>query len=573
LASVVNGLTKSCGCLKPIGHKYQKPILISKDVWLKEFPQLLDINLPDCWSRSTSKVFSVRCKCGNIYQRAFAKLKQNSTCKKCKVVELSSLFNRRYGKLVCCDKRNINIHIGSEQLVRFVCDCGNIKDIKLGAVTRGSTTSCNECNIKPTEWWLNQKFGHLTVTYVPDKTSVYSERHIECLCSCGNTCKKRASELVHNHVLTCGKCYELGLKWWSKKISLSYFAVNSDIKYPLSVLKLYFSGSYLEPLESAKSLNKYIKFNCKLCNSEFVTNLSWVCHSKIVSCGCVHGSISRANIEIASLLQQYGLKVLYGKDEHKIDQYSIDIFVPSLKLVIEHHGLRYHSDSLGCSKKQQLDKWKKCLSAGYRFLAIYEDEWKKKRPIIEDLILNAAKLNKPTYKLRPQKCTVIEISSKLAADFCNDYHYIGGIKSISLAIGVFYDTTLIACMVLKRPSRQNSGDYEIARMIKRPDYHINGIWSYLLSWLRKNTTIKGNLITFSDNRLFDGRTYHNMGFTYCGDVAPDYYWTTNHKRHHKSTLRKTDSERLTGKTEIRLRTEQGYHKIWDYGKKKWQIMI
>ena len=60
-----------------------------------------------------------------------------------------------------------------------------------------------------------------------------------------------------------------------------------------------------------------------------------------------------------------------------------------------------------------------------------------------------------------------------------------------------------------------------------------------------------------------------MGFKFDGNVTPDYYWIKKQKRFHKSGLRKTKEERLTGLTETQLRGAQGYKKIWDLGKKRW----
>jgi hypothetical protein len=56
-------------------------------------------------------------------------------------------------------------------------------------------------------------------------------------------------------------------------------------------------------------------------------------------------------------------------------------------------------------------------------------------------------------------------------------------------------------------------------------------------------------------------------------VDPDYYWCKGQRRFHKSGLRKTEEEKLSGKIEAELREAQGYRKIWDLGKKRWIFQI
>jgi predicted acetyltransferase len=105
-------------------------------------------------------------------------------------------------------------------------------------------------------------------------------------------------------------------------------------------------------------------------------------------------------------------------------------------------------------------------------------------------------------------------------------------------------------------------------MASDPTYKIHGIWSKLFKkFVTENHPT--SVVSFSDNRLFQGSVYEKMGFKFDGVVTPDYYWVKADRRHHKSALRKTNAEKLTGLTETQLRTAQGYEKVWDLGKKRW----
>ncbi|HED37608.1 MAG TPA: hypothetical protein ENI76_05110 [Ignavibacteria bacterium] len=103
-------------------------------------------------------------------------------------------------------------------------------------------------------------------------------------------------------------------------------------------------------------------------------------------------------------------------------------------------------------------------------------------------------------------------------------------------------------------------------------HRVHGIWSKLLKMFIKEYS-PSSIVSFSDNRLFSGKVYEKLSFKYDGIIPPDYYWAKGMIRRHKSGLRKTDSEKLTGKTEIELRTAQGYERIWDLGKKRWTFQM
>ena len=132
---------------------------------------------------------------------------------------------------------------------------------------------------------------------------------------------------------------------------------------------------------------------------------------------------------------------------------------------------------------------------------------------------------------------------------------------------MYYEDKLIACMSFKKPTRQSKHDFELVRMASDPKYRVHGIWSKLLKQFIQEISPK-SIVSFSDNRLFSGEVYEKMGFKLNKSIRPDYYWCKSQRRFHKSGLRKTKEEKLTGLTETQLRTAQGYKKIWDLGKKR-----
>jgi len=189
-------------------------------------------------------------------------------------------------------------------------------------------------------------------------------------------------------------------------------------------------------------------------------------------------------------------------------------------------------------------------------LKLFGDEISRKRDIIKGIGA------KPTRSVRPQKCEIKLIDNQEAKLFYDMYHYMGGVPA-SYNIGVFAYGNLSACLSIRKPSGINcKDDWEISRMARNPAIKIHGIWSYLMKWIKSNKLINGSLITFSDNRLFDGKVYEHMRMQKIKDVPPTYCWMRNGIRYHR---RRDQSE-----SEL---ISNGYKKVHDIGKKKWQIVI
>jgi len=285
-----------------------------------------------------------------------------------------------------------------------------------------------------------------------------------------------------------------------------------------------------------------------LCGSIFQTQLAWVCNSKIISCGCIGFRVSRGVIELSGWLRSLGCTV---ELEFKIGKHSYDMLVDN-KLLIEYHGLRYHS-KFRDSKKSDRVKYTTAIDHGYRYIMIYEDELNNTS--IRETIKNAVGYNH-SISVRPNKCVLKVVPSTECAAFYKVYHYLGMVDGY-LHLGAYYNDKLMACITLSRSVKQITNcEWEITRMVSVPDVRIHGIWSYLLKRLN-NYNIHGRVVSFSDNRLYSGITYSKMGMEYDGPIPQDYYWVKKNKRYRKLDLCASD----------------GYCQIFDVGKKQWIITL
>lgn len=504
----------------------------------------------------------------------------SKSCGKCSFVNLKDLLDIKYGLLQIAPSNNLTKLYSKNKKILFLCDCGQSKLIVLKSVLNGLTKSCgcllknkslkftnyaleykgppkalsknSPLNIKKDEkWWTDQSFGRLKVCPGQGSFGKSSDIKLKCFCSCGNYHKIRASHLTSYKTKSCGKCSIRAHEWWDRTKLSKY---PSDLDQFKSILK----GSYLEPLEFSK---KHPKIRCLLCDNTFKPNFYDIFLKQIKSCGCLNNHISSPNYEIQKFLQSLNLTCHL---EQPIGNYKVDLYLPTLNLAIDYHGLYYHSEMHNAFEKDY--KKYKFITRKTRYLIIYGDEWRFKRSIVQNMLKEICQKSK-SISIRPKVCQIKRISFTEASTFYKKYHYIGP-KSAKIHLGVFFKEKLIAAMSISTPTRKSNYDYEIVRMARNPEYRIHGLWSYLLRKV-KNYNIEGNLVTFSENRLSDGNVYQKMGFTLDGEVKPNYYYTDHHRRWHKSAFRKKGEEKKSHMTEEELRKNQNLWKIWDYGKKRW----
>lgn len=314
----------------------------------------------------------------------------------------------------------------------------------------------------------------------------------------------------------------------------------------------------MEPIERA---GRPFRAKCRLCGGEYFPRWSGIRLGKSLTCGCSVSQVSGGQSEIFEFVKSIDAS---AELEHKIGNLTYDVWAPSKNLAIEFNGLKWHSRK--DSKRRDVEKWKNAAAFGASYLMIFEDEWVLGRQKVESLLRNRLGASRPK-SLRPKECEIRKIDREQADEFHERHHYIGRC-SAPVSYGALFEGELIACCSFKRPTRQSLHQWELARMSARPDFRVHGVWSKIMRAFAADCSPK-SVVSFSDNRLFDGRVYEKIGFRLDGELRSDYYWAKGSRRRHKSSLRKTGEEKKTGKTEAELREAQGYAKIWDLGKKRW----
>lgn len=541
IKNLLSGSSTSCGrCNDIYIDKHQK------------FGKLTIVN-PQVISPGSHKKIGWKCDCGKtaFLEICFVLNGNQISCGKCNLITAEEFSKMKFGKLKA--KLPENIYKYSHKIIPWLCDCGGEILAIIEHVFMGNITTCKYCNLISSDVMKQKKFGRLKIETARDILPGSGEK-IGWLCDCGRRTDAIISDVISGKTKSCFNC---------KMIIHDWFILN---KYKLKSLKCpvtidEFPTGGIIPLETIENASKKFKAICPICKSEYHPNLSHIRGGTSLTCGCSTNQISFAQKEITKFIESHGIKVI---NEYRVNNFKYDIFIPSHNLLIEYQGLKWHS--LPDSKRKDFNKHKNIIDSNYQFMIIFEDEWIHSKKKVESILLNKLGLLNSS-RIRISKCEVLPIPSQEANLFYEQFHYTGKCN-LSISYGVFHENKIIAAISFSRPIHQSKHHWELIRMVSDPAYRVYGVWNKLLKkFIREQSPI--SIISFSDNRLFSGKVYENMGFEFDSEIPPDYYWVKGQRRFHKSALRKIGEEKLTEPIESKLREAQGYKKIWDLGKKRW----
>jgi hypothetical protein len=257
---------------------------------------------------------------------------------------------------------------------------------------------------------------------------------------------------------------------------------------------------------------------------------------------------------------------------------ELDFYFPDHNLAIEVNGLYYHSEiSGGKDKSYHYAKWKECDDVGITLLSIQEDEFSENPQFWLNKILYMTGNMKPT-KIHARKCEIRELDN--VTDFLNEHHLQGSCAS-TYKFGLFYNGEMVSVMTFSNTRNNDIGVVELSRFCNHSGYLVSGGASKLLSYFVKNY---GNdykaIVSFSDNNYSNGNVYKSLGFSLIENLKSDYQYIIKRKRYHKSGFRKSSIFKkfdipndMKNKSEWELMQYLGYDRIWDTGKKKWELKI
>lgn len=297
----------------------------------------------------------------------------------------------------------------------------------------------------------------------------------------------------------------------------------------------------------------------------------------LAGCGCPRCAHmeSKAQTELEFFIrQQLGEDVeIISNDRKILNGKEIDIFIPSLKIGIEYHGMLWHSEYTNKNKDYHIKKYNLCKEKNINIIQILEYEYLTNKELVLDKLSHIIGTNYYKSKIYGRKCTVIEINKKVAEDFLNKNH-IQGFVAASTYLGCFtQDNQLIG--VMSFIDRGNNVS-ELTRFASHIDYLSVGVGGKLFSYYLKQYPQIKEIKSFADRRWALSETnnvYTKLGFVLEGVTKSDYRYTRTpldyiHKFNFRKDrlMKKYPNKGLTmNMTEHEMSIKLGYYRIWDCG--------
>lgn len=330
--------------------------------------------------------------------------------------------------------------------------------------------------------------------------------------------------------------------------------------------------------------NSYLNLE-EIYQKEHVENehtISYICQKYGLSYNYTKSKLNELNLPIirrfytsnGEIVLQKFIESFYSGNIIKNDRrvldggYEIDIYLPEVKLGIEYHGSFWHSN---VDENKHLAKYKSALKSGISLMQIFDWELEEKESIVYSMI--KSKIGIFDRVLNGENCKVKEISPSDYKSFCEDNH-IQGYAPAKIKLGLFHDDELVSIMSFSTPRSKSNHTYEMIRYANKINTKIRGSASKLFKYFTRNFDFK-SLVTFSDNRLFDGKIYETIGFSYVETSSPNYWYTTGDN---KISAQKHKLRNLLGEENFDMKSSEkenmlsnGYRIVYDAGNKKFEF--
>lgn len=324
---------------------------------------------------------------------------------------------------------------------------------------------------------------------------------------------------------------------------------------------------------------KKIKFECNSCNCQWEDTLLIPfcpeCDKKFKN--------SRSIVEsnIMKWLSEYKNINFLPNKRFNINGkiYEADLFFPDFNIVIELHGLYWHSENGGKKDKNyHIKKLESFESIGFTVFQIFEDEWLFKNEIIKNKILYKLKISK-NEKVYARNCNIKKISMNDCKNFLNSTHIQGFINS-KYCYGAYYKDELVSVMTFSNNrislgnKNVNNDEFELVRFSTTSKYNVIGIAGKLLSHFIKNHSPQ-KIISYADRRWSNEKNnvYKSIGFVCLNKTKPNYWYIKKYKREHRFKFCKHKLVKMghdSNLTEWEIMQTVGYDRIWDCGHLKFE---
>jgi len=271
------------------------------------------------------------------------------------------------------------------------------------------------------------------------------------------------------------------------------------------------------------------------------------------------------------------MNITYDKNcRDVIKSRELYIYIPELKIAIECNGEYFHSTRHKPNKYYHLEKKQLCAERGISLLHFWGKSIMITPKIVNGIIRNKIKGNK--YKIFGRKCKIKSITPEIARKFSEKYH-LNGFSAALNHIGMFYKNRLVSYISIgeNRFTNKNSDAKELIRYVTMNNFYVIGGIEKFISYVKNVLNLK-ELITYSDNNLFEGSCYKRAGFIYQGITNPGYFYhggsNTQYSRYQcqKHKLSKLLGDKFDpNKTEEENMNNSKFYRVYDCGHHKFYL--
>jgi len=290
-----------------------------------------------------------------------------------------------------------------------------------------------------------------------------------------------------------------------------------------------------------------------------------------ICCNPISENVSIKENEVKEFINELGIET----EKIRVDKKELNINIKDFNLGIEFDGLYWHSDYFK-DKNYHLDKTLFFRKNNINVIHLFEDEWVYKKDIVKSVLKN--KLGLIENKIFARKCVIKEIDNKTSERFLNENHLQGGKKS-KIRLGLYNNDELVSVMTFSKEFRRTNEikNYELDRFCNKINTSVIGGASRLFKHFLKNYSPK-RIITFADIRYSNGELYNTLGFTHLYDSPPNFWYfkRADGVRLHRFNYRKSELIKRgydKNKTANQIMIDCGYHRIYDCGNMKFEMIL
>ena len=207
-------------------------------------------------------------------------------------------------------------------------------------------------------------------------------------------------------------------------------------------------------------------------------------------------------------------------------------------------------------------------------LLIFEDWWLYKQDIIKS-VLSVKSGKSKKYYARKLKIQIPNIEEE--KKFLIDNH-LQGYRASSIRLGLYDKDELIQIITFSKARYNYKVNYELLRLATKKYCTVVGgvekLWKYFLN----NYSVK-DIVSYSDDSLFNGNIYKKLGFEYNSrTIGYTYYNFSKEKpkeRIHRTYFQKSRLNKIFNISEEEVDKEYetckrfGLNRIWDCGQTTW----